>query len=196
MLNAIATVHWPKGFWITRGGYEYNLIIWAAAIAVAFTGGGRFSVDRLLGWDDNLSGLWWGVGALLASALVSAATLTIGRELPERRPASIAADQGSNGGSGARPPAPVRGSANVGGTPVGIQVGSAHDGNDLVDTLSRHGLSANLVEGVGLWQVDLLSTLEAPPELLHELFHALESWAPTHGGSGFLVQVGERGDAR
>ena len=42
-------------------------MLWAAAVALAATGPGRFSVDRALGWDDNLSGTWWGVGVLAVS---------------------------------------------------------------------------------------------------------------------------------
>jgi putative oxidoreductase len=79
MLNAIATVHWSKGFWVTAGGYEYNLAIIAAAIAVAATGPGRFSIDNWLGWAGGLSGAWWGVGALAAAAVVSLITLAVGR---------------------------------------------------------------------------------------------------------------------
>lgn len=85
MLNAIGTVHWQHGFWNTRGGYEHNLLILAAVVALAATGAARFSLDGLIGWEDDLSGLWWGVGVLVASALVSAATLTLGR-----RPAELA----------------------------------------------------------------------------------------------------------
>jgi putative oxidoreductase len=79
MLNAIGTVHWRNGFWNGAGGYEFNLVILAAVVAIAATGPGRFSIDRLIGWDDNLSGLWWGVGVLVVGGLVSAVTLTLGR---------------------------------------------------------------------------------------------------------------------
>lgn len=79
MLNAIGTVHWRNGFWNAAGGYEFNLLVLTAAVAIAATGPGRFSIDRLLGWDDNLSGLWWGVGVLVVAALVTAVTLTLGR---------------------------------------------------------------------------------------------------------------------
>ena|SRR5438105_2893046 len=87
MLNAIATVHWPNGFWVSNGGYEFNLLIIASAVAVAATGPGRFSVDRLLRWDDNLSGRWWGLGVILAAALLSSATLALGRSPEQSRPA-------------------------------------------------------------------------------------------------------------
>lgn len=82
MLNAVGTVHWPKGFWNSNGGYELNLGILAVAVGVAATGPGRFSLDRLIGWDGSLSGLWWGVGVLGAAALVSLLTLTLGRHRP------------------------------------------------------------------------------------------------------------------
>jgi putative oxidoreductase len=67
MVVAIGSVHWKNGFWAGNGGYEYNLLIWTAAVAVAATGPGRFSIDNALGWADNLSGVWWGVGVLAAS---------------------------------------------------------------------------------------------------------------------------------
>src|SRR4051812_6704388 len=69
MLTAIATVHFRNGFWNGGGGFEFNLLIWAAAVALAFTGGARFSLDRALGWADNLSGLWWGLGVGGASVV-------------------------------------------------------------------------------------------------------------------------------
>jgi putative oxidoreductase len=79
MLVAIATAHWAKGFWNGNGGYEFNLLIIASAVALATTGGGRFSLDRAFGLDDNLSGVWWGVGVLGAGALVAVGLLTLGR---------------------------------------------------------------------------------------------------------------------
>ena len=80
MVNAIALVHWRNGFWNSNGGYEFNLLIWATAGAIAAIGAGRFSLDRLIGWEDNISGAWWGVGVLGLSLLVSAVTLTVGRD--------------------------------------------------------------------------------------------------------------------
>ena len=79
MLNAVATVHWPNGFWNTNGGYEYNLVILTVATALAATGPGRFALDTAIGWADNISGLWWGVGVLAVAALVSGVTVTVGR---------------------------------------------------------------------------------------------------------------------
>ena len=41
--------------------------------------GGQFSIDRAIGWDGNISRVWWGVGALGAAVVVSFLTLTLGR---------------------------------------------------------------------------------------------------------------------
>jgi putative oxidoreductase len=77
MIVAIAAVHWHAGLSNGEGGYEFNLSLLAAAVAVAATGPGRFSFDRLIGWDDNLSGLWWGLGVLVVAALAAATVLTV-----------------------------------------------------------------------------------------------------------------------
>jgi putative oxidoreductase len=54
MIVAIATVHWTKGFFAGNGGYEFNLLILASAVALAATGPGRFSIDNAFGWADNI----------------------------------------------------------------------------------------------------------------------------------------------
>jgi putative oxidoreductase len=46
MLVAIATVHLSKGFWVSKGGYEFNLSILAAVAALALTGPGAYSLDE------------------------------------------------------------------------------------------------------------------------------------------------------
>lgn len=38
MATAIAAVHWSKGFWNTNGGYEFPLLMFSAAVALAATG--------------------------------------------------------------------------------------------------------------------------------------------------------------
>jgi putative oxidoreductase len=49
MAVAIAKVHGPKGFFIQNGGYEYNLVLSVAAVALAVTGPGAVSLDHVLG---------------------------------------------------------------------------------------------------------------------------------------------------
>ena len=49
MLVAMILVHWPKGFWVTKGGYEFNLLIIGAAAAVAIAGPGAYSLDSAVG---------------------------------------------------------------------------------------------------------------------------------------------------
>jgi putative oxidoreductase len=49
MLVAVALVHRAKGFWVSKGGYEYNLLIVATVTALAITGPGSYSLDSILG---------------------------------------------------------------------------------------------------------------------------------------------------
>jgi putative oxidoreductase len=83
MVVAIGSVHWRNGFWAGKGGYEYNLVLWTVAITVAATGPGRFSIDRALGWDGALSGVWWGVGVLGASIAGGLLVLSTRQTPPE-----------------------------------------------------------------------------------------------------------------
>jgi putative oxidoreductase len=89
MLNAIIVVHWRNGFFNGNGGVEFPLVLATVAVAVAAIGPGRFSIDRLIGWDDNISGVWWGVGVLGAALAVSFLTTTVfrHREAMQEQPA-------------------------------------------------------------------------------------------------------------
>jgi putative oxidoreductase len=58
MTTAIRKVHLDRGFWNTGGGYEFNLALVAAAIALIDSGPGRPSVDEALGL--RLKGSGWG----------------------------------------------------------------------------------------------------------------------------------------
>jgi putative oxidoreductase len=82
MVVAIGSVHWRNGFWMTNQGYEYNLALLAVTVAVTATGPGRFSIDHALGWDDNLSGAWWGAGVLVLAVLSGLFILTALRSEP------------------------------------------------------------------------------------------------------------------
>jgi len=75
MSMAIWLVHWPKGFFNTKGGIEFPLMIWVGALALSVTGPGDISLDSLVGlhlpepaaWIVGAIGLALGVGAGLGS---------------------------------------------------------------------------------------------------------------------------------
>ena len=48
MLVAVFAVHFSKGFFMDKGGYEYALALFAASLSLMFSGAGRLSVDRRL----------------------------------------------------------------------------------------------------------------------------------------------------
>jgi putative oxidoreductase len=71
MIVAILSVHAPKGFWASNGGYELNTMNIAAALTLAFVGFGGFSLDAAFGitniWSDDVR--WIAVGAAIVLAL-------------------------------------------------------------------------------------------------------------------------------
>lgn len=84
MLVAIVAVHLKSGFWNPNGGYEFNLVLIAGALALAFTGPGAASLDRA--FDLDLDGINWGfVAAALAAA---GAGISLALRRPEPTPVS------------------------------------------------------------------------------------------------------------
>ncbi len=77
MITAIRTVHWEKGVWSSKGGYEYNLVLLAAVFGLTENGPGQWSVDAALG--RSRWGTGWAFAALAAGAAGSAATLAAAR---------------------------------------------------------------------------------------------------------------------
>jgi putative oxidoreductase len=67
MLTAINRVHLKNGPWAANGGYEYNVVLIAAVIALAELGPGKLSLDHALGLEK--SGPQWALAALAAGAL-------------------------------------------------------------------------------------------------------------------------------
>ena len=51
MAVAVVHVHLPLGFFWTDGGFEYPLFWGVVALSYAIRGGGRYSIDRLIGHE-------------------------------------------------------------------------------------------------------------------------------------------------
>jgi len=83
MTVAVLTVHASKGWQNTEGGYEYNVVLAAAAFALAGAGPGGWSIDHGLGLD--LAGAGWAIAALAAGVLGGMGALISARGA-ERRP--------------------------------------------------------------------------------------------------------------
>ena len=64
MACAIWTVHRTNGLWNPDGGYEYNLVLIAVAVAVTSIGAGEWSLDEAVGLA--VSGVGWAIAALAA----------------------------------------------------------------------------------------------------------------------------------
>ena len=91
MIVATVTAHSAKGFFLTDGGFEYNLLIGVAALTLAFTGPGAVSIDHPL-YGGALSGAIWGIAALVLGAVAAVATLS-GRQQLDAEPAAAPAAQ-------------------------------------------------------------------------------------------------------
>jgi putative oxidoreductase len=77
MVTAIITVHGTKGFFTQDGGYEFNLVLIAAAFALAGVGPGAWSLDNAL--DISWTGTGWALVALGAGLLGGIGAVVQGR---------------------------------------------------------------------------------------------------------------------
>jgi putative oxidoreductase len=57
MLVAIFAVHLPNGLFMSNGGYEFGLALLSISVALVFSGGGAFSIDRQITAHSRMSGL-------------------------------------------------------------------------------------------------------------------------------------------
>jgi len=112
MFTAIRKVHGSKGPWVTDGGYEYNLVLMAAVLALADVGPGYWSLDHALGTEVKgplvaLLALAGGIGGAFAMTELGAS---------EPEPASDGQQQTESSSAPAPEPA--------GAAPVGAGTGS------------------------------------------------------------------------
>jgi putative oxidoreductase len=101
MLTAINRVHLKNGPWATNGGYEYNLVLIAAVLALTELGPGSPSLDEALGIER--SGPRWALAALAAGvtgavgAHLAAEAQTPAPTRPEATPEPAADDAADAG---------------------------------------------------------------------------------------------------
>jgi len=98
MLTAINRVHLKRGPWVANGGFEYNLVLIAAVLALTEVGPGKLSLDAALGQER--SGPKWALAAL-ATGVVGAVGAHVAAESHTAREASAAPAAAATNGSGA-----------------------------------------------------------------------------------------------
>ena len=80
MMTAIRKVHAPNGVWNANGGWEFNAVMIAAALALA-ENPGKCSIDRRI--RGRKWGTRWAIAALIAGNLASMATISYGEKQAE-----------------------------------------------------------------------------------------------------------------
>ena len=101
MLTAINRVHLKNGPWVTNGGYEYNIVLIAAVLALAEVGPGELSLDHILG--SERSGPGWALAALAlgVAGAVGAHVAAESHPAPSEASAETSAAASSNGDAAA-----------------------------------------------------------------------------------------------
>lgn len=80
MSTAIRKVHAPNGVWNANGGWEFNAVMIASAVALADEPG-SCSIDRRMGREKW--GAKWAIGALIAGTLASSAMISYGEKMAD-----------------------------------------------------------------------------------------------------------------
>jgi putative oxidoreductase len=99
MLTAINRVHLKNGPWVTNGGYEYNAVLIAAALALAEVGPGELSLDHALGQERSGPGWTLAAAAMGVAGAVGAHQLAARYPAPPEPPEAAASGDGSATGS-------------------------------------------------------------------------------------------------
>ncbi|MEX2659379.1 MAG: DoxX family protein, partial [Acidimicrobiales bacterium] len=77
MVTAARKVHLSNGFWAANGGYEFNVALIAALMALVDAGPGKLSFDAMTGRERKGSN--WALASLATGAAASAAVIAIGQ---------------------------------------------------------------------------------------------------------------------
>ncbi len=88
MVTAIAKVHWPK-VWAVDGGFELpfkNLMI---VVAVAITGPGAISLDRIWGTALPPEVLWSGIAVVISGCYYALISSTLAAVSTSAEPAAV-----------------------------------------------------------------------------------------------------------
>ena len=83
MLVAMVSVHWTHGFFASSNGIELALMYLTAALALAFTGPGAYSLDGLVGFATRPQPATAWI-AIAVAAGVALANLALRRRAPAR----------------------------------------------------------------------------------------------------------------
>ncbi len=75
MAGAVIAVHGRNGLWNARGGFEFNLVLAAVALALTSTGPGRWSLDHLAGL--RLFGAWWALIAIVVTLVAGVVEMAL-----------------------------------------------------------------------------------------------------------------------
>jgi putative oxidoreductase len=103
MLTAVNRVHLKNGPWAANGGYEYNIVLIAAVLALVEVGPGELSFDHLLGNERSGSAWTLAAAALGAAGALGAHFAAESHPAPPEAPAATPApaDTANNNGESA-----------------------------------------------------------------------------------------------
>lgn len=91
MVNTIGSSKLGKGPWYFNGGWEYDLTLLVAALALGFAGPGEASVDGAVGLD--VAGWGQGIAALALGLLSGLVVLGVRARVARRAPAGVVAGE-------------------------------------------------------------------------------------------------------
>src|SRR4051812_21860325 len=105
MTVAIRKVHLANGVWVTKGGYEYNMVLLAALFAITAAGPGTAALD------EGHAGTSWAFAEFAAGVLGAEALLRFAAAQPEPE-AAPDAQQAADVSNGRQPEPAVSGSTS------------------------------------------------------------------------------------